>query len=283
MQIYILVVIAFIVITTAMFVIISKRSRKSNMPVVIAVAGGSLLAGLVFPAVFNGVSQIAGLDGDTSQIGTAFAISMGVYALGVFALALILAATVFRNRIIFTTPAEAGAAGTEAIAGQADAFENAAVDSAAGTVEPKQNLLEQLYGNIISDQKTDLQLDMSSPEIAETPAYKPDITEKSVDSEENIDKMGLENEITDIGEFIEEAFQLKEKGDLEGAALYYMYVLDRKPSKQLIFWIVLDICVLYKELGQKTLAMDILSGYAERYSDIMNEDVRMEIERNLFL
>jgi hypothetical protein len=80
---------------------------------------------------------------------------------------------------------------------------------------------------------------------------------------------------------VDEAFRLKELGDLEGAILYYMYALDRKPVKDLVFWIVLDICVLYKSLGQIDFAHEILSSYVGDYSDMMEVSVREEIERNL--
>ena len=80
--------------------------------------------------------------------------------------------------------------------------------------------------------------------------------EKAVDSTENIDKMGIENTLHDSGsltieECIEEAFRLKALGDFEGAIIYHMYALDKKPEKDLTFWIVLDICVMYKSLGQR--------------------------------
>jgi hypothetical protein len=110
--------------------------------------------------------------------------------------------------------------------------------------------------------------------------------EISVDSSENIDKMGIENieqesEILTIDECIEEAFRLKQQGDAEGAILYYMYALDKKPCKQLSFWIVLDICVIYKTLGQYELAFEILNCYYDVFGDIMDGSVREEIENNL--
>lgn len=80
---------------------------------------------------------------------------------------------------------------------------------------------------------------------------------------------------------INEAFRLKESGDREGAILYFIYALDRKPRKALIFWIVLDVCVLYKELNQVDLAKDILTAYMENYRDFMPAAVREEIESNL--
>lgn len=110
--------------------------------------------------------------------------------------------------------------------------------------------------------------------------------EKSVDSSEIIDKMGIENKVYDsrtvtIEECITEAFRLKEEGDFEGAILYFMYALDKKPQKELTFWIILDICVMYKSLGQHDLALEILNSYYKIYGDMMGTLVRDEIIRNL--
>ncbi len=84
-----------------------------------------------------------------------------------------------------------------------------------------------------------------------------------------------------IDDCIDKAFQLKTAGDLEGAILYYMYALDKKPENELVFWVILDICVLYKSLGQSELALDILRSYQSGYGEIMDNSIRKEIENNL--
>ncbi|GEM_PF-983494 len=85
-----------------------------------------------------------------------------------------------------------------------------------------------------------------------------------------------------LSEYIEEAFKLKETGDLEGAILYYMYALDTKPLNDIAFLIVLDTCALYKELGQIELAKNILEGYYKSFGDEMDASVKAEIERNFY-
>ena len=126
--------------------------------------------------------------------------------------------------------------------------------------------------------------------------------EKSVDTEQIIDKMGSENDVDkdqniempdaesavlvqaageDVLSCIEEAFRLKNDGDLEGSILYYMYALDRNPENELIFLIILDICAMYKSLGQIELARDILMSYSTHYGNQMDPSVRAEIEMNL--
>jgi tetratricopeptide (TPR) repeat protein len=99
----------------------------------------------------------------------------------------------------------------------------------------------------------------------------------------NIEEQTISKASEDLGiaQYIDEAFRLKGLGDFEGAILYYMYALDKNPDKDAVFWIVLDTCVLYKELGQIGLAKEILESYVSSYGDLMDVAVRAEIESNL--
>lgn len=122
--------------------------------------------------------------------------------------------------------------------------------------------------------------------IDENAAVVENNLEISVDSKENIDKMGIENIVHNrntltLEDCISEAFRLKGTGDFESAILYHMYALDRKPGKDLTFWIILDICVMYKSLGQQDLALDILNSYYETYGDMMDVSMNEEIRKNL--
>ncbi len=102
-------------------------------------------------------------------------------------------------------------------------------------------------------------------------------TDKSEDIEDC--EFGSENGV--LNEYIDEAFNLKAGGDFEGAILNYMYALEYKPENELVFWLVLDICALYKQLGKADLAKSILEGYIIEYGSVMSENVRNEIEKNL--
>jgi hypothetical protein len=145
------------------------------------------------------------------------------------------------------------------------------------------NYIEDIYLKFVG-RNDDISEPMSNTE--ENEGFEADSDEKSVDSNEIIDKMGIENNNQDGGsmtieECIDEAYRLREAGDAEGAILYYMYALDKQPQKDLTFWIILDICVLYKSLGQQDLALDILNGYYDIYGDEMDSSVKEEIIRNL--
>ena len=113
-----------------------------------------------------------------------------------------------------------------------------------------------------------------------------DVESGDLKSDEVIDNIEEKKDIEgkeelSVAQYIDEAFRLKESGDFEGAILYYMYALDKNPDKDVVFWIILDTCVLYKELGQVELAKEILASYVSNYGDLMDAAVKSEIESNL--
>lgn len=122
------------------------------------------------------------------------------------------------------------------------------------------------------------EVDESSEEVNE---FTEKVDESIEEVKESVEESFQEVSEPNIEEYIDEAFRLKESGDLEGAILQYLYALDENPENELAFWIVLDICVMYKSLGQVELAKDILNNYYDQFGDIMEDDVKDEIERNL--
>lgn len=91
-------------------------------------------------------------------------------------------------------------------------------------------------------------------------------------------KAGLEKSLDEI---INEGFKLKEQGDYEGAIINFLYALDSHPANDVARWIVLDICVMYKQLGQVDLAKEVLNSYIKDYGIIMDDALKYEIELNL--
>lgn len=116
-------------------------------------------------------------------------------------------------------------------------------------------------------------------------------TEKNVDTSDNIDKMGLDT-VTDsielspvqlsLEELLDRAFLLKLEGrELEAASLY-IDALDMKPDTEVAFWIVLDICVIYKNFGQAELAAEILQAYMDEFDDLLGNEVKEQIMQSLY-
>lgn len=76
---------------------------------------------------------------------------------------------------------------------------------------------------------------------------------------------------------IEKAFDLKGAGLVEEALLYYRRILSLKPEKELAAWVCIEICSIYKELGQLARVSELL----EEIRDLTKPEVLEAIERSV--
>ncbi len=81
--------------------------------------------------------------------------------------------------------------------------------------------------------------------------------------------------------FIIKAFESKKSGAKDKAIQYYMEALEHQPDSNMIFWIVLDICAIYKQMGLAALAVSILEEVVNKYNSIIQPEVKAEILNNL--
>ncbi|NLY18716.1 MAG: hypothetical protein GX045_07150 [Clostridiaceae bacterium] len=116
---------------------------------------------------------------------------------------------------------------------------------------------------------------------------------KNVDTQDIIDKMGVDEISSDsvpyldlnglsLNDLIDKAFLLKQEGRESEAVSLYMEALNRNPDDEAAFWIVLDICSIYKNSGQTELAEDILLTYIDEFEHIMSEEVKDQILQSLY-
>lgn len=263
MPIYTIAVTFAIGISAVIMFLIFSRLKLLDFRILLSVTLASLISAIALPGIFNIISVNKNGAVEVATLLPVTIASIAIYVMLAFILSMIVSCTIPRL----------------GIKSEASEFQvSEAISSEVGTAG--KDYLEQIYNNLVNDNSRE------TTNNAENMNKVENNLEKSVDSTENIDKMGIENivqesEILTIEECIEEAFRLKEQGDAEGAILYCMYALDKKPRKELAFWIVLDICVMYKTLGQYELAFDILNSYYDVFGDIMDVSVREEIEDNL--
>lgn len=102
----------------------------------------------------------------------------------------------------------------------------------------------------------------------------------------NENKKNKEKEIINISslsieECINLAFTHKKNNCLEDALVYYLAALDKKPDRDVVFWLVLDVCTIYKSIGKSELAQIILESYTSDYCNVMDDNVKMQIEKSL--
>lgn len=261
MVIYVITVICTILVSSAVIFLLMHRSRLLDFKTLSFIMIASLISAIALPGIYGVVFRYAGSDMESSTVAILIAAIFAIFTLVIFILGLAV------SRIAPRIGAASGKQGS--------------LEAEAHSEEG--NYLEQIFTSFIGG--SDVDSGDKPPNNDDIVDMETNILEKSVDSEENIDKMGIENIIQDrdsmtIEECIEEAFRLKGSGDCEGAILYYMYALDKKPSKELTFWIILDICVLYKSLGLLEMALEILNNYYMA-GGVFDEFSKDEIEKNL--
>ncbi len=83
------------------------------------------------------------------------------------------------------------------------------------------------------------------------------------------------------GSLVMKAFESKDRGRKDTAVEYYLKALEHKPDREMVFWIVLDVCTLYKQLGRMELARIILEGMVDKYGTIIQPEIKEEIIKNL--
>ena len=87
--------------------------------------------------------------------------------------------------------------------------------------------------------------------------------------------------VNDAKSLVLKAFESKDEGRKEEAIGQYIEALQYEPDNDMIFWIVLDVCALYKQLGLSELAKNILEGLVSEYESIIQPEIKMEIMNNL--
>lgn len=84
-----------------------------------------------------------------------------------------------------------------------------------------------------------------------------------------------------VQSLVAKAFENKAAGKKDLAVECYMQALEHEPDKEMIFWIVLDVCTLYKELGLQELAKNILEAIVLRYDTAIKPEIKEGIISNL--
>lgn len=94
--------------------------------------------------------------------------------------------------------------------------------------------------------------------------------------EAKLDNYSTED-VSDAKALVLKALQKKGDDKKEEAIEYYMKALQQQPDVEMILWIVLDVCALYKQLGLNELAISILETMASQYGTAIKPEVKKEI------
>jgi len=139
------------------------------------------------------------------------------------------------------------------------------------------------------------EIDIVENELSEIDIVESELKEIDIVENELAEIDVVENELSQIGtveaersqallidendakSFVLKAFESKDAGRKEVAIEYYIEALQHEPNNEMIFWIVLDVCALYKQLGLSELAKNILEGLVREYGAAIQPEVKMEI------
>ncbi|HEY5586571.1 MAG TPA: hypothetical protein VIK78_19030 [Ruminiclostridium sp.] len=111
------------------------------------------------------------------------------------------------------------------------------------------------------------------------------IEDKAIDEEidriEYIEESVKLESVIDANSLVLKAFESKNVGRKEEAIEHYIEALRYGPDNEMIFWIVLDVCSLYKQLDLIELAKNILEGLVSEYRDLIRPELKRQIMINL--
>lgn len=150
--------------------------------------------------------------------------------------------------------------------------------------EVDENIFNNLSESIVEDQEVrreeveDLNQILLSDENDAVEFVIDDDVADNIEYDEEIAESG---NVIDDDSLVLKAFISKDAGKKEVAIEYYIEALQHEPNNEMVFWIVLDICALYKQLGLSELAKSILEGLVSEYGAVIQPEVKMEIMNSL--
>ena len=128
------------------------------------------------------------------------------------------------------------------------------------------------------------QVETAEINAVETDVPKIEIPEISISESETqipapeakLEKLSTED-VKDANALVFKALEKKGDNKKVEAIEYYMKALQQQPDVEMILWIVLDVCALYKQLGLNELAISILETVSSQYGTAIKPEVKKEI------
>lgn len=120
----------------------------------------------------------------------------------------------------------------------------------------------------------------SKPKAKRTSAKKLKTEENKNDEVQKVEKIETAEAATTVEQYIDLAFTAKKEGKLMEAIEFYIQALEKKPEEQLILWIIIDVCSLYRELGQESLAKEMILSYIETAGNSISQEVKDDLIKN---
>ncbi len=258
MGFYVAAVIVSVLVSSAGLLVLFRKRGIGSYRSVLTISITSLVICIAVPLIFNVIWNIEGLFNDGMKVLIAFSVTIFSYLLmlviGVLVVSSISSSRFFNN--IFNKIKNSHENYKNKIK-----FKKNNTNNITGGKKSKEGPAGE--DKEISSAFNDVAAGNNGIYFSET--YGPDINDLTVD------------------QCLEKAFEMKQSDLLEDAVKYYMYALDKNPENDIVFWVIVDVCTIYKTLGKADLAKDILESYTEVYRDVMEDNVKYQIEKNLLV
>jgi hypothetical protein len=75
--------------------------------------------------------------------------------------------------------------------------------------------------------------------------------------------------------------ELKIAMDYQGAVENFILAMEKCSDNESIIWIIVEICAIYKQIGLRELAKEVLNGYYVEYRNLMAYETLEQIKSNL--
>ena len=263
MTVYVCASVTAAAVSSLVFYFYVKRINLCGKSVIIASGVMNALFCAVFPLLFSAVSGAKERNEPVNSLLTVFIILIIIYLLY---LGLLVSVVVLRSPGVRLNAPMPSPDGIDVISQDALSVSEYAGVPGTGFSNPPE-----------------------SPGDALAAADVPEFGKNSVDTAQNIDKMGIgtdsrqiskqhNEDIDNLNYLVNCAFDSLGSGKLEEAAEYFYSAIDRHPPLSLEVQIAIQLAMIYSEIGHAELSLDILRGYIFNYKEFLSDSDMAALE-----
>ena len=261
-------------ITSCIFYIYAKRTGLCKLSLIIKLAALNVAFCVLFPLLFSLISGETEYNAPSLGLTVVFSILILLTVIYIF---FVMWRVVLRSpsiKLNVPIPKMDTAAAIITVPDMIDTGDEAAADIIDTGDEAAADLVET--GDEV-------------PGITEIEGFSVERLKKSVDTAQNLDKMGMSLDIQPnskekaIDIIITHAFDSLYGGKLEEAAGYFYQAIGMEPPVSLEIKIAIQLSMVYYELGQADLSLDVLKSYSEKYQDELSDEDKASIEAGVLI
>ena len=283
MTVYVCASVTAATVSSIVFYFYAKKIKLCGRALIITAGVLNALFCAVFPLLFSAISGVSGQNEPVNGFPTVLIILLIIFILY---LGLLVIGFVLRSpgvKLNAPLPAPDGAQAYVAVgeAGVVNAVGAAGNVNAVGSVGHLSAVGAAVAGSVKTSDYSGAAYGILPAGASSTPD-EPLFGKNSVDTAQNIDKMGISadllgnmdsgsDRLDDVDYLVNCAFDSLGAGNLEEAAEYFYNAIDKHPKLGLEVQIAIQLSMIYSEIGHAGLSLDILKGYITKYGDLLSD------------